>query len=1426
MNPIFLNSKEEASNQADEDHLLLTPPRALSEPRLPAEFDSNSLVGNLASEDPVIRKQGLAFAITVVPLLDEPQLRRVWQSAYPGLEISTPADLRLETFRLFEQIIQNCENDTRKSLQWLYNFSSFEAPLDRRRLLPVAVAKDSDSELSASQSQVSLLPLLDRLISISVQAHLEARNQFKKDRNAKSRVSTSDANLHHILEFTMKYLSLEDAQFFSEDLETITHRVCQLSGQTYTINRMQDVIDILEILSHHTFEQPELVYSEIRVLCSACSGVPTISDRSLSIVRRLAQQNPETIQSQLLSIISREGSGKSSFAVRGALQLYEQLISDNKEAIFSDISFDALVDSVKEASSHRQSPRIDLQILRLFVSLLASRHRNQIFQENWHVWIDMITAIICKRQNEASSHRLVDAANALSRESSLAGSQFQKERQRSGKPKNVVNAKDTLLEFLSSVFELLFSLNEEFEKLNDSKKSSILHIFAELDYRVAAALGTALPLALLRALKRGSSVAANLFDKILTIAGDSSCHIKARLLAYNLMFRVRCDTGFGLLVLPKSEGEDLAFVLGRASRSTQSARKDQDRLGDSDVAQDPATSIKRTPLWLYPDSIGLSVEPAHQNDQSLFDYKVSTSKKIDIVGLQRWVVLVTECVQNEENWELRSYALVHLGAQLANMELFRDAEAEVRNLRHALVLKMLQNGHRAPPSDTGLRKADVAICLLSILTALIPYHYLFPKSENDSLVKCFSECLGTADGTSRVCLKALSLCCVEMPRSLTPSLYPIMTGIARTTSQPTLAMHTLEFLLNVARLPDLCRNVSGEEFRILFGICAKYLESSRDDKEKLSNMRPVSDTMLSYRQSGKQPELTISPNIVNEMPQYISALTYHVMIHWFLTIKLSDRKKHASFIIKRLVYLDTLGNSTVEEQSLVLDDMMQRTVASDLGETGYPESFFCDEDGQITSSSFIVGKSIVTIDVGGSSGRSIITKRQASGTTHSIHYQYTLPLPRHHVPVETGIAPESNSAIGNINVLPAHIMMQLVSTVAPMNLASQPIPLDQNSEYVRRALTSFDRNNTVDGHRIGIIYIGKDHKEELEILSNCMVSEDFADFVNQMGTLCPLSDAAARTWGFDESTDGPAAYAWRDRISEIVYHIPTIMPTSPDTDPLCSFKKRHVGNDHVKIIFNESGHEFDINTFPSQFNSVHIVIAPATLLSHREEASKRMLNHFNTVQQMVSEIPISHSDGAQGDSANILSHHEASGEHDALLPDATRSKATYRTRFYKVQTFTAAGMANISPVSVSRVVSATVLPRFVRLLALNASLYTLVWWHVKDDPNSTSPYPSPWRERLRQISALRDRAARDHAASLAALEATEADEAAANDASPPQIRPRFSFTSALGFRGSEKKGVRLEEVMDKPVPDFENAATAGKDETLTEWLDFSRWTGA
>lgn len=855
------------------------------------------------------------------------------------------------------------------------------------------------------------------------------------------------------------------------------------------------------------------------------------------------------------------------------------------------------------------------------------------------------------------------------------------------------------------------------------------------------------------------------YQKLDHIASSFQAPAEARLAAMRLLFRLRCDSIGRIYVSQSSDSEYLAAALCRtdetAAKFPRPAEGPDDRVTSRSSGLTSRRAKPTPPLWIYPGVPALPHVPEIKPSEYVFapgHENTKSSRQPGSVELELgiWLESVIACLQKDPDWETYSYIIVHIGAQLSNVRLLEGTVHHIKFLRSVLCEQVRTTRFHEPPVATGLKRGDVALCIFNALTPIIAYKAHFGRNECDELVKAFAQGIGSFEGTSRGCIHSLALCCFEIPASVSKNLSTILHKIQTNATQSHLSMHFLEFFAGLARQPGVHTNLRGDDIRLIFGICIGYIKSMRDRRAQSSEAGAArKDTSTARLSGGIIPPFRAKIISAIELPQYVSALAYHTMIFWFLSLKLSERAKHVPWIIKSLIFVDNEGNEQIEEQSEVFIDMMQRTAFSDLGETIPRPNFAKESDGPVSAASWLIGLSIVTIETAGTTGLSQITKRQASGTTHSVYQQFTADLPLHHAPLTTEIRPETSLPT---EMLPHHVLLQMLTSCAPTALPSQPLPLP-DAEYVNRALRAFDLNPTVDSHKIGVIYVGPGQTEESAILANTGGSADFDNFLDGLGTKVKLEDAKFNTQGLRSDTDGEYTYAWRDRVTEVVYHVPSMMPTNLEDDPKCTNKKMHIGNDYVNIIFNRSGEAFDFHTFNSQFNYVNIVVTPASRTCDDEAASP--------------------SEGS----------------------------TTEQPPFYKVQTLAADGFPAISPASDSKVISASNLAGFVRIVALNASVFSLAW-RDRDSPNAD--YVSSWRNRLQEIRRLRDRVTREAAAA-----ASEPRKGGALYAGYGKGHARTSlYPEGRGELTGERKA---------PVVDYENVEVRGE-EKMAELYDFSRWS--
>lgn len=805
----------------------------------------------------------------------------------------------------------------------------------------------------------------------------------------------------------------------------------------------------------------------------------------------------------------------------------------------------------------------------------------------------------------------------------------------------------------------------------------------------------------------------------------------ARLTAMKMLFRLRADwanrvymTNFteseGLAgVLHRTEAslarklaEDAAIshrsksdhgVLSRSSRGVSFGSTPHDRTALSRSGSTRNSAHKYHQLWSLPDADALPEVPSTTASPVLFSHElvnsddhefvVSSESASGVLDVTSWLEAILENLTSGSDWEVYSFCLVHLPSQLSNHALFKGAIRGIREARRIMCEQSKHNLFQDPPPATGLRRPEVNICIFQTLTTIMSYHQHFQRSDEDDLVRTFMQ--GIGHSTAKTCIHALTICCHELPLATTKALVTILQKMSTVITQPFVAVHILEFLAGLARLPALYINFIDDEFRIIFGMCFRYLDTVRDKKRYARTSLP-SENVAATINATHEYDILGQPTTSDDLPQYVYALAYHVIIFWFLALRLSDRAKHVGWIAKRL-FQGPDGSLTSDEQALITIDFMQRVAFADADESAESHWFKDQKASEYNEKRWVVANSLISIKQSKMTPWAQITKRQPSGTSYFTVRENFRPPPRHQAGA-FGESRERGSLTTN-STLPSHLLVHMLSSIPQSpEQALRPIPLP-DEEAVARGIKIFDRISSVDGHKVGVIYIGENQTKETEILANVSGSADYTEFLNGVGTLTKLKGADFNTQGLDREydTDGQYTFCWRDRVTEIIFHVTTQMPTNLNHDPQCINKKKHIGNDFVNIIFNDSGLPFKFDTFPSEFNYVNIVITPesrASFVATRENAAK----------------------GA------VVDGEDDHNEHGKYTP------------FFKVQVMSKEGFPEISPCAATKMVDLKALPDFVRLLALNASVFSLVWAN-----RESGEFPSSWRSRLREINRLRER---------------------------------------------------------------------------------------
>eukprot|EP00465_Bigelowiella_longifila_P007022 CAMPEP_0185276562 /NCGR_PEP_ID=MMETSP1359-20130426/56447_1 /TAXON_ID=552665 /ORGANISM="Bigelowiella longifila, Strain CCMP242" /LENGTH=297 /DNA_ID=CAMNT_0027870277 /DNA_START=1 /DNA_END=894 /DNA_ORIENTATION=- len=165
-----------------------------------------------------------------------------------------------------------------------------------------------------------------------------------------------------------------------------------------------------------------------------------------------------------------------------------------------------------------------------------------------------------------------------------------------------------------------------------------------------------------------------------------------------------------------------------------------------------------------------------------------------------------------------------------------------------------------------------------------------------------------------------------------------------------------------------------------------------------------------------------------------------------------------------------------------------------------------------------------------------------------------------------------------------------------------------DDEKVRRSIKLLDKNHPPrECHKIGVIYVVEGQDNQRQILRNYKPMEDtrYQTFLNGLGTEVEMATHPGFVGGLDKrGTTGKTSIYAADALYEIMFHVVTLMPTK-NSDMQQIGKKRHVGNDHVQIVYCNDMKEYRPGTITSQFNDAHVVVYPLRNKLYRIQVHKK-----------------------------------------------------------------------------------------------------------------------------------------------------------------------------------------------------------------------------
>jgi hypothetical protein len=174
----------------------------------------------------------------------------------------------------------------------------------------------------------------------------------------------------------------------------------------------------------------------------------------------------------------------------------------------------------------------------------------------------------------------------------------------------------------------------------------------------------------------------------------------------------------------------------------------------------------------------------------------------------------------------------------------------------------------------------------------------------------------------------------------------------------------------------------------------------------------------------------------------------------------------------------------------------------------------------------------------------------------------------------------------------------------PLNWAQSIIP-DMNMKATRfypvmcinawqRILTFDEHANMRKNHKFAVFFQKEGQTNEDEILSNRNGSKKFNEFMRYLGKKIKLEDHKGFTGGLNlGGSDGEQSLYTTFNNREIMFHVSTMLPTSSDpADRQQVDKKRHLGNDIVAIVFQDSNTPFCPTLMKTKVTHSYVVVQP------------------------------------------------------------------------------------------------------------------------------------------------------------------------------------------------------------------------------------------
>lgn len=425
---------------------------------------------------------------------------------------------------------------------------------------------------------------------------------------------------------------------------------------------------------------------------------------------------------------------------------------------------------------------------------------------------------------------------------------------------------------------------------------------------------------------------------------------------------------------------------GRGSRTSGTESRSRSRVPGSAYigSMTPVNIRPRDQLWMLPDIVAFSQDNSDKESHGIVTYDSRGQSENSVLPVSAYMDELVEIIKAERDWEILSYVLVHLPAQLANKHFWCGPRARVSisNLLLSICRSIANDtlGKYIPQEEwPGTFKARDAVGLAyHTLTILISYQQIFDNNKRMDLVKVLQDGLSGRGESVIICTHALILCLFEMETAMIKMLPSILPKLAQIVTNPSMAVHILTFLCILNSRSAIHANFTSDDFKVVFHIALQYLQHH--------NRRETIE------------EIQFS------LGQHVRIMCYSVLYMWFLTLKLEDRPHHVEHIVRQLCSANTEEGSddctNVDEPTEVCFDFLARYTYANADPKPAP-SLLGDilstpddpsDSEAVKEKSWVIGYSVVTVKLLAKPGWMEIIIRRASGTTKFFCRSENVPL--------------------------------------------------------------------------------------------------------------------------------------------------------------------------------------------------------------------------------------------------------------------------------------------------------------------------------------------------------------------------------------------------------------------------------------------------